>query len=446
MRKKGRQFIQTVKDRDLTSGDAITRGEWEDRVHGAEPDLDAPQSGAKLRGLVVADALHPLFTTVVERQTFLLSPRQGTDIEVAFDRGEIRAPDGTTEPIREIELELKRGETVVVWDVALRLLEVAPVRIETRSKGERGYCLVRGARPPVAHAHRLNLGRKMTLDTALQATGRRLMAMLLRNEAGALDYMPEGVHQMRIAVRRLRAVLAAVRRMLPEEHYRWAKDELKWLGNGLGAARNWDVFALSLVDPVGGTVAEPHDMARLSDAAEDRRRAAHGHARETILSQRYTATIMRLARWFEVRGWRDQPVNEESARLMAPLGEVAPAILRRLHKKAMKRSRHFAALTPVERHRLRIALKKLRYATEFLGGLYSRRALARYARRLRPLQDDLGHANDVRAAQGLVAEFGGAPTERAGGIVVGWHGREVADAEARTRGHVRRFRRAKPFW
>ena len=102
------------------------------------------KAAARLRDLVASEALRALFTTAVERQTFMLSPRQGTEIEVAIDRGEIRAPDGTSEPIHEIELELKRGETVVVWDVALRLLDIAPVRIETRSKGERGYCLVRG--------------------------------------------------------------------------------------------------------------------------------------------------------------------------------------------------------------------------------------------------------------------------------------------------------------
>ena len=446
VRKKGRQFIQTVKAQALAGADAITRGEWEDRVRSAEPDLAAPQSGTQVRELIAPHELRPLFTTVVERQTFMLSPRQGTDIEVAIDRGEIRAPDGTTEPIHEIELELMRGESVVVWDVALRLLEIVPVRIETRSKGERGYRLVRGAPPPVAHAPGLVLRPKMTLDAALHETGRRLIALLLRNEAAALEFSPEGVHQMRTAARRLRAVLAAVKRMLPDEHYRWANDELKWLGRELAPARNWDVFALSLLEPVGAALADAQDHAQLADAAERSRRAAHEHARETILSPRYTATIMRLARWFEARGWRDQSVSEDSARLMARLSRVAPGVLRRLHKKAAQRSQNFAALGPAERHQLRIALKKLRYATEFLGSLYDPRGVRRFTRRLKPLQDDLGHFNDVRSAQGLVAELGGGTAERAGGVVLGWHGRGLADTETRMRRHVRRFRRARRFW
>jgi inorganic triphosphatase YgiF len=446
VRKQGRQFIQTVKTGEVAGESMLARGEWEDRVRSAEPDLAAPQSGSQVRDLVVADALHPLFTTAVERQTFVLCPRQGTEIEVAIDRGEIRTPDGSSEALQEIELELKRGETVVVWDVALRLLEVAPVRIETRRKSERGYRLARGARPPVAHASHLALGRKMTLDAALQEAGRRLIAMLLKNEAAALDLLPEGVHQMRVAVRRLRAVLAAVQRLLPKEHYRWATDELKWLGGGLGPARNWDVFALHLLAPAGGALADARDLTLLSDAAEERRKLAHAAARDTILSPRYTATVMRLARWFEARGWRDQPVTKQSSRLMARLGKVAPGVLKRLHKKAVRRARHFAALNPAERHRLRIALKKLRYATEFLDSLYGRHAVRRYSKRLRPLQDDLGHANDVRAAQALVAELEGEAVGRAGGVVLGWYGHEVADAEARTRKHVRRFRRAAPFW
>jgi inorganic triphosphatase YgiF len=449
VRKKGRQFIQTVKAHDLAGENVLARGEWEDPVKGAAPDLDAPQSGSQVRDLVAADALRPLFTTFIERQAFMLSPRQGTEIEVAIDRGEIRAPDGASEPIHEVELELKRGETVVLWDVALRLLEIVPCRIETRSKGERGYRLVRGTRPPVLHAHALALDRKMMLDAALQEAGRRLIAMLLRNEAAALEFVPEGVHQMRVAARRLRAVLAAVRRMLPEEHHRWANGELKWLGRELAPARNWDVFAESLLAPVSGALGSERDLTRLSAVTQGRRTGAYEHARETILSQRYTSTLMRLARWFEARGWRDQPVTEDSARLMAPLGKVAPGLLSRLHRKALKRARHFASLSPTERHRLRIALKKLRYATEFLESLYDRRPVARYARRLKPLQDDLGHANDVRSAQGLVAELGAGDdgtVERAGGVVLGWHTRGVAKAERRTRRHVRRFRRSAPFW
>ena len=159
--------------------------------------------------------------------------------------------------------------------------------------------------------------------------------------------------------------------------------------------------------------------------------------------------MMRLARWFEARGWRDQPVSEELALLVAPLGAVASDLLSRLHRNALRRARRFAHLAPPERHKLRIALKKLRYATEFLQSIYDRRAAVRFVRQVKPVQDDLGYANDVRSAHALVADLGDGEDctlERAGGIVLGWHNRGLMEAEATTRGHVRRFRRSKPFW
>ncbi|HZT51239.1 MAG TPA: CHAD domain-containing protein [Stellaceae bacterium] len=451
VRKEGRRFIQTVKANGLAGDDLAARGEWEDPVRDGVPDLAAPESGAHLLPALDPAALRPLFTTVVQRTRFDLSPKPGSRIEVAIDRGDIRLVEGdAAKPIHEVELELREGDPVVVWDVALRLLEIVPFRIGTLGKAERGYRLVSGGKdaPPVVHAQPIRLHRRMTVDEALRVMGQRSLAMLMRNEEAALASVPGGIHQMRVTVRRLRAVLSAVKPLLPEEHFRWANGELKWLGSSLGPARSWDVFAASLLEPVSHALGSDRDLARLATGVERQRRGAYARARETILSPRYTATMLRLARWFEARGWRDQPVSEQSARLVAPIGAEAPALLARVHRKAMKRARHFAALTPPERHKLRIALKKLRYTVEFLESLFAPREIRRYVKRVKPLQDDLGHANDVRTAPALVAELrnGGEALERAGGVVLGWHDRGLAEAEARTLCHVRRFRRARPFW
>ena len=73
------------------------------------------------------------------------------------------------------------------------------------------------------------------------------------------------------------------------------------------------------------------------------------------------------------------------------------------HRKALKRGRDFARLTPVERHRLRIALKKLRYATEFFHSPYPKKRTHAYLAALKELQDTLGHLNDVAVAETLAA-------------------------------------------
>jgi triphosphatase len=275
---------------------------------------------------------------------------------------------------------------------------------------------------------------------------------LLRNQPAALAGQPEGIHQMRVAARRLRAALSALKPMIPAEHYQWARDELKWLTAVLGSVRNWDVFASNLLQPVERALPVETDLKRLTEAAERRRTTAYVRAKEAIESQRYTATMLRLARWIEARGWRDQPASEQAALLFATIGDVAPGLIERRWRRTRKRSRQFRKLSQEQRHKLRIALKKLRYTIEFLESLFDDDEVKALGKRLKPLQEDLGHVNDVRTAHDLVEELsqhvneGGSEISRAGGIVLGWHDRGLTDEEPKLRKNVRRLRRATPFW
>src|SRR6202043_1156480 len=100
-------------------------------------------------------------------------------------------------------------------------------------------------------------------------------------------------------------------------------------------------------------------------AALDRlRRAAYDRVREEILSERYTATMLRLLRWFEAHGWRRHPESEATALLSCPISEIAPRVFDRRRRRVRQRSRGFDRLTPRKRHKLRIATKKLRYTSE----------------------------------------------------------------------------------
>ncbi|HET6160743.1 MAG TPA: CYTH and CHAD domain-containing protein [Dongiaceae bacterium] len=449
----GRQ-VQTLKSHDGGNPDILTRNEWEDVITDHIPDFSAPQSGPRLTEVVSPGELRPLFKTIVRRTKFELEPRPSTRVEVALDEGEIRnADDDSSEAICEVELELKSGEPAAIYDLGLRLLEAAPLRIETRSKAARGYKLMsaNGALEPAVHARRVPLNGSMTVEGTLQSIGRSCIAHLLCNEPAVLAGAGEGIHQMRVAARRLRAVLSALKPMIPMEQYRWVLEELKWLADMLGPARNWDVFAANLQPVVQALPVEP-ELPRLAQVAEQRRRAAYEQAEEAIRSQRYTATMLQLAQWFEARSWRDQPASEHAALLFAPIGEVAPRLIERSWRRARKRSRHFDQLTQEQRHRLRIALKKLRYTIEFLADLFDHREVKALQKRLKPLQEDLGHRNDVRTAHTLTEEVsrhvneGGNEISRAGGIVLGWHGRGLIDREPKLRKSVKRLRRAKPFW
>jgi inorganic triphosphatase YgiF len=455
VRKQGGEFVQTVKAEDPTQADVLERKEWEDHIPSKRPVLDAPKTGKRLPDAVRDEELRPVFTTTVTRTAIEISPDPSAWIEAAIDEGEIHTSRGdAVEPISEIELELKKGDPRVIFDVALQLLEAAPIRIETRSKAERGYRLfgTDGRMPQAVRVGPVALDPAMSVEAALERIGRRCLTHLLSNEQAALAGEPEGIHQMRVAVRRLRSALLALKRPLQKKHYRWASEQLRWLAHALAPVRNLDVFAASLVRPVTQTLSTGLDFERIIDATERRRRAALDQAKQVILSERYTESMLRMLQWFAAHGWRDQRISEHAVVLLAPIADVAPDLIERHHRKARKRSKRFEQLTATERHRLRIALKHLHYTVEFLGSLFDKDQVRTFLKCLKSLQDDLGYANDVRVAYDLVDQISEATNQdtrainRAGGIVLGWHERLLADRNPKIRKHVRRFRRLDPFW
>jgi inorganic triphosphatase YgiF len=447
-------FVQTVKSGPAGAGQggALARGEWEDAIGGAGPDPQATESGRFIAG-DVADRLTPLFRTEVDRRVIELSPDAGTSIEAAIDRGRIRANGKrATERISEIELELKSGAPTALYDVALDLLAVAPVRLEWRSKAERGYRLAGGEpdAPAAAHSVPLVLDPALSGDAALQRIGLACLDQIRRNEAAVMAGLGDGIHQMRVAVRRLRAILSTFGKLLPEGERRWASEELRWLADALGPARNLDVFETSLLAPAQRALKDDSALEPLMAQAERQRRAAYRKAARAIRSTRYPGLMLRLLRWFESCGWREGE-GEGAAGLAQPIEAIAARVLKDRRRVARKRSKGFAGQSAEQRHRLRIALKKLRYGAELLASLYKEKAVERFVKRVKRLQDDLGLANDVRVGHDILAELalsatGNGAIAEAGQRVLDWHEHRLAHSEPKLRKHLHRLFETEPFW
>jgi CHAD domain-containing protein len=159
-----------------------------------------------------------------------------------------------------------------------------------------------------------------------------------------------------------------------------------------------------------------------------------------------------LAAWLNEREWRQQPVTESSARLMRKAGALAETILDKAHRKLKKRGQGVELMNADERHKLRIQVKKVRYASEFFASLFPRKKADRYLEALRSLQDELGRMHDLEVARDLISTLLTGDHERdlkiarAGGLVMGWHahgGRARSDTLGE---RWTRFLDAKPFW
>jgi inorganic triphosphatase YgiF len=453
VREQDGRFVQTVKTEGPAGSSPLARGEWEDKIAENRPDLQAPESGSRIPA-EIAGELRPVFVSEVDRAAIEIAPEPGTRIEAAIDQGMLRSADNArSQAISEIELELKEGDRASVYDLALQLLEAAPLRIDLRSKAERGYRLIEkdGEAPTTVSAEPVVLAPEMTVEETLQRVGGTCLTHLLRSEPAALAGKIEGIHQMRVAMRRLRSMLSAVRDLMPEAERRWASDEVKGLINALGPARNLDVFATELLPSARAEAPDQPGWDELAAAAERVRAKAHHRVADQIRSPEHTASLLRLLRWFESRGWRSAQSNEPCERMAATIGEVAPAVLDRRHKKLRKRSRHFRRLSAHDRHRLRIAVKKLRYAIELLESLYDERDARPFVKRLKRVQDELGYANDVRVAYGLVIELGrsttdSAPVADAGAQLLAGHQRALVAHEEKLRRYLRQLNQTQPFW
>jgi CHAD domain-containing protein len=250
---------------------------------------------------------------------------------------------------------------------------------------------------------------------------------------------------MRVAARRLRAVLSAFRGFLPKAQRAWARDEIRRLADALSEVRNLDVFADGLIASARQAVPQAK---RLEASIRRRRRAAHAAARRLIGSPSFTALMLELLRWFDGCGWRGRGDNDS---LQQPIGEAAPAMLDRRLRAVSKAAEDFERQSPAERHQLRIAVKKLRYTAELLGGLYDAAVVRRFTEPLRRVQDDLGNANDLEVAQQIVAGLAGygktgGRIAQAGQRVLDWHRHQLAKRAGKTRKHLDRLLLAEPFW
>ena len=430
-------WVQTVKGGGGAEGGLHHRNEWEWPVRSGKPE-PAPSAAPDLALLLTPKLLarlRPLFVTDFWRTAWQLRTAQGAEIELALDLGEAHAGN-RCQPISEVELELKAGEVTSLFEVALAIQKQVPLWVEDISKAQRGYLLCSGETPPPRMAQPVELAPKMSVVQAFQRIAGECLAQLQGNVA-ELGHDPEYMHQARVAVRRLLSALSLFGVVLSPEALVDVMSELRWLMGYLGPARDWDVFVTQTLPQIVEQLPDNRALARLQADAAELRAARRQAAFEIIRSQRYTRLVLTL-------GLQLARQMEPQAESVA-LDELATQILTRQHKRVRRKGRHHAALNTAERHALRIAAKKLRYAAEFFAGLYPHKRARPYLAALAALQDVLGTLNDTAVTQRLLSELS-VPRGQAAGIVSGWTAYSSRVRLQELHQAWRNFTRQKVFW
>lgn len=302
----------------------------------------------------------------------------------------------------------------------------------------------------VQKAARLRFSDKACVDEAfaiiLQAGLQHFLANLAASQNG---HDPEAVHQMRVALRRLRSALMLLRKRAPSTTLDAFRGDAKWLASSLNDTRDWDVFLVKTLPRIARDCPAVDGFDALRNIAKRFRATAWNKARTALGERRSRQFRQALDEWIEQHGWRLSVSGPELPMLAEPASQFAASVLSRLHRKACERGRYFKTLMPRERHRLRLRLKKLRDAADFFAPALEEKKIARrYARRLSQLQDFLGSYNDLMTTESLMECLTLEPVppaaERAIGAIIGWQAREQACLESDLRQAWRDFRDTTP--
>ena len=261
----------------------FSRSEIEVRVPRLDPDITrfGEEIAAELNCVIDGQPLEQKFETQIKRRLRCLNLERSL-IEVAFDEGFVVAGD-RRQPLTEIELELKAGEEIALYDLAVRLADALPVRLDIMSKAERGFLLTADHHPLPVRAAVLQFPANATLDDAVEVVISSALCQFVANwPAMAETQHLESVHQMRVALRRLRTALAFFDRALPCAEFKVFRAEAKRIASALGPARNWDAFRELVEDGPRTLLAPGETFEALLTAVEQRRSAAYATAQDLI--------------------------------------------------------------------------------------------------------------------------------------------------------------------
>ena len=285
-------------------------------------------------------------------------------------------------------------------------------------------------------ARRVRLTRRMSVEEAFRATVLECLAQVGGNAPAIRARDPRGIHQIRVGLRRLQMALKCFGDYADTPELRSLGKRGRTLANVFGPARDLDVFADELLPQLPGKVAEHESFDALKLALRHARGEAWDDAMAEILNPEFGAFLNLVAAVAETLPHDDTRIGKFSGRSLDAL-----------YDQVKKRGKRAHATYDTRTHKLRIALKKLRYAAEFFAPLYPKKSTGKYIRTLKILLDELGAANDAHGVSNVLALLGErAELGFAKGAIAGWFAARDKRLARRAMKSWRAFRRLKPFW
>lgn len=400
IRSAGNRYVQTVKAGAGQIG-LFDRAEWESDVPGDAPEPSAWAGTAAEPVLEKAGTtLEPLFTSVVMRRVHPVDFGESR-IAVTLDDGRIETAAGDA-LLCELELELESGRVADLFGLAQALAETVPLRLGVLTKSARGFAALDREVPSPAKAEAIELSPGDDAGTVFRTVARACLRHLRINETAFLQGPrdPSALHQMRVALRRLRSALSLFAPLFEVDLKAAAlADEIKRVTEPFGHARNLDVFIHDTLPVLAEHNPDHPGLSEIGRKAHEAREHAYAAVQEILASPEWRGLLIDLAGWVEAGPWSERDAARQDGR------HFAAGILDKARRRVKKRGRGLRHLDAHTRHRARISAKKLRYGAEFFAGLFpkpkAQKRQKAFGDALSDLQDHLGALNDIETARTL---------------------------------------------
>ena len=441
LRKEGRAWVQTLKGR----GDGLMqRVEHEVRLPAQPgvPTLDRSRhAGTPAEALLDAalgaqGVLAPLYRTDIQRLHRRVR-HAGAVIEIAYDVGRIVAGSQSL-PVNEIEFELISGPAQALPELAARWVQRHSLWWDVRTKSERGFRLALGQHEvPAVKAAAVTWPEAADRLSAWQSMLSAALGHALPNaaEIAAGSGQPEHLHQLRVALRRLRTALALFADWSgqPEKvlalEAQWAQVFAR-----LGATRDADVLTGTL-GPQLLAAGAPPSLRPPAGPVDDTGRIVREPAFTLLLLQTLTQAVALPVTQPEGEGAETAPVS---------LHEATRQVLKKAWQQARADVLQFEPGPDELRHRARKRLKRLRYALEFVTPALPRKPLRAQLRALGTTLDALGRFNDLQVADAHFRQQ--TESEPAAWFALGWLAAQRGPALQEALRSLKRLDKAPKAW
>ncbi|WP_086982187.1 CYTH and CHAD domain-containing protein [Vibrio aphrogenes] len=310
-------YVQTVKTAGRVVAGLHQRPEYNAEHSSNEPDLSLhPQDiwpeGRDLQTL--QQEIVPLFATNFEREQWLLSMPDGSQIEVAFDQGVVIAGENQS-PICEVELELKSGQTESLFTLARVLSDQGGMRLGNLSKAARGYRLAQNyTSDPVVDFSLIETDPKFSVEECfIQSLEHGLSHWHYHEQIYTEQPSIEALEQIDYSIHFIRQLFTVYGGIIPRRGSALLRQELKWLEEELSWLKT-SRYLDGLTEDKGYALRKLDCQKQLVAALNEQKEALPDA--EAILtlfgSARYTAVLLDLSRWILSKGW--QPFLDDKAR------------------------------------------------------------------------------------------------------------------------------------